>query len=176
MPQTQKLSPVFYFRALTSLLTGPRSFFNNLPPKTRLQHSFGFLLISSLIFTAGSLASNISLRSVSMGAVFFVNAVGMVWIAAGIGYLVMTMTVGKCVPFLRFFSVYAFASGVTLLASWLPFFIWLTEPWKWWLIGTGMVSYCGLTRKQAVMIVVVSFVFLFLFFWTLFPVISFLKS
>ena len=101
-----------------------------------------------------------------------VNAIGMVLIAAALGYLVMALTIGKQVSFTRFFSVYAFSSGVTLLASWIPFFIWITEPWKWWLIGTGMVKGCGFSLSQALVIIGVSISVMFLLFWSVLPLVA----
>lgn len=81
--------------------------------------------------------------------------------------MVMTMTMGKRVSFPRLFSVYAYATGVTLLASWIPLFIWLTEPWKWMLIIFGMVKGCGLKWMQAILVVAVSIFIVVLFFWSI---------
>ena len=100
-----------------------------------------------------------------MGGIFFINAVGMVLITASLGYMVMIMTLGKRATFIRFFSIYAFSSGVTLLASWLPFFLIITEPWKWWLIGIGMMKCWGFTRGQAIMVILLSLGILILFFY-----------
>ena len=100
---------------------------------------------------------------------------GMVFIAAGIGYMVMTMIMGRRVTFVRFFSIYALSAGVTLLASWLPFFIWLTEPWKWWLIGTGMIKCCGFRLFQVLVIIGVSMGVMFLLFWWVLPMTSSLR-
>ena len=72
--------------------------------------------------------SNLTPNPLVMGGVFFINAMGMTFIAASIGFMVMIAIMGRRVTFARFFSIYALSAGVTLLASWLPFFIWLTEP------------------------------------------------
>jgi len=176
MPQTNKFTVGFYFKSLTKMLGAPRKFFSQLPQEIGLRQSVGFLLVSSLFFTGASLVQNIYPNPGVMGCIFLVNAIGMVLIAAGLGYLVMALTIGKQVSFTRFFSVYAFSSGVTLLASWIPFFIWITEPWKWWLIGIGMVNHCGFKRRQAVIIIVLTLAIIILSFWSAFPVIRFLKT
>jgi hypothetical protein len=59
------------------------------------------------------------------------------------------------------FSIYAFSSGVTLFLSWLPFLLWITEPWKWWLICTGLKHACHLSWKKSIVIVAVSTIVLF---------------
>ena len=171
MPQTENFTLGFYFRALTKLLGEPRKFFSKLPQDGGLKRPLGFLFVSSLFFTGASLVSNRPSNPVILGSTFFINAMGMVLIAAGIGYMVMTMIMGRRVTFDRFFSIYALSSGVTLLVSWLPFFIWLTEPWKWWLIGTGMVKGCGFRISQVLVIIGVSIGVMFLLFWSVLPMI-----
>jgi len=90
--------------------------------------------------------------------------VGMVFIASGLGYLVMIMITRKSVTFKRLFSIYAFASGTTMLAAWIPLFIWLAEPWKWWLIATGMNKACGFKGRYIILIIGLSIsVMVFLF-------------
>ena len=172
MEQTEKFTLGFYFHALTGIVREPRRFFSGLPPDMRLKRPLGFLLVSSLFFTAAGLVSNMPSNPVFLGGVLFVNAVGMVFIAAGLGYMLMVMFMGKRVTFSLFFSVYAFSSGVTLLASWLPFFVWLTEPWKWWLIWTGMTKGLGFRWTQTVLIIGVSIGIMILFFWSVLPVVS----
>jgi len=161
----------FYFRALTKIIREPGNFFSNLPADIGLKQPLGFLLVSSLIYAAACLAGNMPLNPVLFGCIFFINAVGMAFIVTGIGYMLMLMFIGKQVPFPFFFSVYAFSLGVILLFSWIPFFFWLTEPWKWWLIGTGMTKALGLRWTQAVLIIIISYAIIALFFWSILPVI-----
>jgi hypothetical protein len=172
MPDTEKFTLRSYFWILSRLLRKPGRFFSELPQEIGLKQSTGFLLVSSLFFTVASLLSNTYSSPVSIGMIFFINAMGMVFIAAGLGYMVMTMTMGRRVTFARLFSVYALSSGITLLASWVPFFIWLTEPWKWWLIGTGMMKCCGFQLRQAILVIGVSICIMFLLFWSLLPILS----
>jgi len=167
-----KFSIGFYLRTVTRLLSEPKKFFSECANEATFNQSMGFLLVSSLFFTAASLMSNMFIKPFVMGAIFFVNAVSMVFIAAAFGYVVMTMLMGKKVTFVRFFSIYAFASGITLLASWVPFFMYLTEPWKWWLIGTGMTRGFGFRLSQALAIIGVSVGVIFLLFWSVLPIIT----
>ncbi len=169
---TAKFSMGFYLRTVTRLLSEPKKFFSDCAGTTTFNQSLSFLVISSLFFTAATLMSNMYIRPVMMGVIFFVNAVSMAFIAAAFGYVAMTMLMGRKVPFVRFFSIYAFASGITLLASWVPFLMYLTEPWKWWLIGTGMTRGCGFRLSQALMIIGVSMGVMFLLFWSVLSIIT----
>lgn len=162
----------FYCQSLAKALGTPVSFFRDLPEDMGLSQSMGFLLVSSVFFAAASLTTReFNAPWVSSG-IFFINAVGMTLIAAGLGYITMTMFWGRKVTFCRFFSVYAFASGVTLLASWIPLFVFITEPWKWLMIGIGLTKTCGLKWLHSVLIIVISIGMIILFFWSLLPLVS----
>lgn len=135
----------------------------------------GFLLVSSLFFTVASFTCFRENHWV-LSSIFLVNALLMPFIAAGIAFMVMSLTVGRRIPFERLFAIYAFAAGITLLVSWIPFSNWLTEPWKWVLIGLGLVKGGGLTWKQTVLILGLSLVLLILLFRAFFPVIALLQE
>ncbi|MDF1590289.1 MAG: YIP1 family protein [Desulfobacterales bacterium] len=167
--QPDKFTLGLYFKTLTRLLGEPRKFFGELPPESALKRPVGFLLVSSLFFTGASLLVNTYVQPGLMSAILFVNAVGMALIASSLGYLAVLLTMGRCQTFTRFFSIYAFASGVTLLASWIPYFVWLTEPWKWWLIAVGLVHGCKFSWKQSLMVTAVSFSLVVFIFWLLIP-------
>ena len=171
MGASDKFNFAFFFYALTGGVREPRRFFSDLPPETGLKQPLGFLLVTCLFFTIASLVRNMSPNPL-FGGVLLVNAIGMVFISAGIGYMLMIMFMGKKAPFSLFFSIYAFSSGVTLLVSWIPFFVWITELWKWWLIGTGMVQSLGFKNSQVFWIVGLSVVMLVLFFWSAVAVCS----
>ena len=175
MTNNERFTIGFYFQALTRILGAPGQFFRELPGDVGFRQPLGFLVMSSLFFTGASLTC-IHERPVLMGGILLVNAVAMPFVTAGAGFVVMTMTVGKRVTFERFFAVYAFAAGVTLLASWIPLFVWLTEPWKWLLIAIGLVRGCGLRWLQAVIIIGCSIFVLVLFFWALAPVVLYVKG
>ena len=160
----------FYFQALTKMLSSPKRFFGELPDETGFRQPFGFLIISGLFFAGASLTT-ISENQILMGGILLVNAVAMPFVTAGISFMVITMSMGKRVTFARLFSVYAYATGVTLLASWIPLFVWLTEPWKWILLIIGLVRGCGFKWMQAILVVTVSIFIVVLLFWSLGPVI-----
>ena len=153
------------------MLGEPRSFFSELPVDLGFIKPLGFLIVSSIFFTGASVVSRMPSNPLYLGSIFFINAVGMVLIASGLGYMVMVMFLGRSVTFKRLFCIYAFSSGTTLLAAWIPFFIWFTEPWKWWLIATGMSRSCGFRSRQIIMIIGLSLGMMILLFWTALPLV-----
>jgi len=144
---------------------------NCMPADTGLNQSMGFLVVSAGFFACASLLTRQFERPLLTGGIFFINAVGMTIIAAGLGYMLMSMFFGKKTTFSRLFAVYAFAAGVTLLASWIPLFIWLTEPWKWILIGIGLTKSFGFRWHQAAFVLGGSIGILVLFFQSFLPLI-----
>ncbi len=147
----------FYAYSIIQLLIEPGVFFKELAEKTTVKKTLGFMVICCSFFAMASLLTGTYFRSVwIMAIIFFVSASGMMLISSFLGYTAMVMILGKRTPFSVIFSLYVFSSGVTLFISWLPFFLWFTEPWKCWLIYTGFKNTCGLTWKQAVLILVIS--------------------
>jgi hypothetical protein len=162
----------FYFRSLAKVLGTPGTFFEESQKDVGFHQSVGFLVVSSVFFAVAGLTTRDFEAPWIISSIFFVNAVGMTLIAAGLGYITMTMFWGRKVTFRRFFSVYAFASGVTLLASWIPLFVFITEPWKWMMIGIGLTKTCGLKGLHSILIIVVTIGMIVLFFRSLLPIIS----
>jgi len=175
MPLTQNFSFRFYFQALSKILGEPRCFFSELPVDSGFIKPLGFLIVSSLFYTGASVVSSMPPNPFYLVSIFFINAVGMALIASGLGYMVMVMFLGRSVTFQRFFSIYAFSSGLTLLAAWIPFFIWITEPWKWWLIATGMARSCRFRTWQIIIIIGLSLGIMILLFQTALPLVSPIK-
>jgi len=171
----RKFTFLFYFQTLTRILSSPGRFFAELPEFPSIRPASGCLLVSSLFFACASLTQPHE-QPLIMAIILLVNAVSMCFMSAGLGYGVMVMTLGKRVTFSKFFSVYAFAAGITLLAAWIPLFVWITEPWKWLLIAVGLIKGCGLRWFQAILVMSVSIVVLILFFWSLGPVINCFKG
>jgi len=157
----------FYFKALTRMLAEPRRFFRELSWDAGWKQPVGFLIVSGLFSSLAGLTQGSYATPVLMGSIFFMNAVGMAVIAASLGYLVVIAVMGGCITFRRLFSIYAFSAGVTLLASWIPYFVWLTEPWKWWLIAVGLVHGCRFSWKQSLIVTAVSFSLVVFIFWLL---------
>jgi len=147
----------FYSYSLIQLLIEPGLFFKELAENTTLKKALIFMVICCGFFSGASLLTGAYSRPVwIMAIIYFVNAAGMIIMSSLLSYTAMVMILGKRTSFSIVFRLYAFSSGVTLFISWLPFFLWFTEPWKWWLIYTGFKNTCGLTWKQAVLILVVS--------------------
>ena len=144
----------FYFTTLTRSLSGPRHFFSQLPQDMGLKKPFAYLLISSIFFSAASALTTLTGSPLICISLYLTNAIGMTCIAAGLGFvMIFALKGGRYVAFHRIFSIYAISSGTTLLAAWIPCFLIFTEPWKWWLIGTGLTKTCRLSFTQAVLVI-----------------------
>jgi len=174
--EPKKFTIGFYYRTLSSILRHPRAFFSELPSDMGILAPLGFLSLSALIFSVARLTLTMPARPLLWGGIWLVNALGMTLIAAAVGYMVMVMIIGRRVTFRQFFSVYALSTGVTLLVSWLPVFFWITEPWKWWLVGAGLKNGLGLRPIQTGLIVGISIVVIVLFFRSLLPVVSYWRG
>lgn len=157
-----------YFQTLAGLLGSPGRFFSQLPDPVPFRRSFGFLLVSSLLFAFGSFVCFKS-DPFLMTGIFFVNALFMPFLSAGTAYLIIILTAWHRICFKKLFAIYAFAWGVTLLVAWIPFAVWVTEPWKWGLIGLGMIKGGGLGWWRTVLVIGSSLLVLFLLFWVVMP-------
>lgn len=167
-----KFSMPFYVQAVLRILGHPRRFFSELPQTIGMLPSFVFLVISALFFCTATLVNTRVHAFYITGGIYLFNAVGMVLIMAGLGYMVMILGIGPKVAFARLFSVYALCSGVTLLISWVPYLVIFTEPWKWYLIGIGLTKGCGMKLREALLIISLSLTIWILFYWLLIPVIT----
>lgn len=147
----------FYAYALIQVLIEPSHFFRKLPEAYTLPRALGFIGISAGFFAGASLMTGAwAGPAVRMGAIFFINAAGLTVIGSIIGFGTMVMMFGKKQPYVLVFSLYAFSFGVPMLVAWLPFFLWLTEPWKWWLVYTGFRQACGLSKARVMAVLLVS--------------------
>lgn len=157
-----------YVQSLMSLLVRPGSFFEGLPERGLLGKSVGFLGISALFYGAASLTL-MQEKVFLMTGIFFLNALVMPVITAWIAFMVLIPFAGKRVRFSRLFSVFAFASGTTLIVAWIPFLIWIAEPWKWILVFHGIVRGCGLRKIPAFLIITITVSVLYVLFRSLGP-------
>ena len=158
----------FYGYAVIQILIEPRRFFTELPKNATMAKSLGFCVICSLFYVTASLLTGTYPSPVRMGGIFFLNGVSMVFIPAGLSYLIMVMTQKKQSSFPLLFSVCAFSSGIPLLVSWMSMFLWFTEPWKWWLIYTGLKNSCKIPWKPALLILVLTMIIQFFFLYSLY--------
>ena len=139
-----------YVHVLSKLLRHPRTFFEEREKDAAAGQALYVLLISSLIFALASVISLMSASPLVMGAIYFVNAVGMAVLGSIITYGLTRLFVKMPTSYPKFFSLHAYAAGAVLIFSWMPYMLWLTEPVRWWLIGCGLVKSLGFTVKGAV--------------------------
>lgn len=146
----------YYLQMVIKVLKGPRLFFDTHAVELRMTRPIGALAISSAVFVVARLLRQLPADPLTCGGVLFINAMGMVLITSLAGYAVMRITMGNCVPFPSFFSIYALSSSAVLLIAWIPMGAWLTEPYKWWLIGTGMTRSLGFSKGNAFLVILAS--------------------
>jgi MFS-type transporter involved in bile tolerance (Atg22 family) len=158
-----------YLETLRRMVLAPADFLGGIPESTGVRKPLGFLLLASLVHAVLSLAL-LPPRPLLTAVILFLNAVLMPLIAAVIGYALMA-AMGKKSPLSKVLAVYFYAAGTTHILSWIPLAVWLMEPWKWVLIGIGMVRGCGLRRLQAAVVIIVSIVSIMLLFSLLSPLV-----
>jgi len=147
----------FYGYGLIQLLIEPGVFFASLPEKHTLAGTLGFLGLSSGFYAgAGLLTGAVNSSPAVMALIHFLNASGMMLIGSAIGYSALVIICGKKAGFSLVFGIYVYASGITLLLAWLPFMLWFTEPWKYWLVWSGFKNGCGLSGKMALAVLALS--------------------
>jgi len=158
----------FYSAAVMGILGHPRKFFGDLPESVGMVQAAGFLIVSAIVHCGAVLIFMAPSNYIVMGGTLLANATGMVFLLAGLGYAVVSVTGKSKVRFDRLFRIYALSAGVTLLISWVPALLVYTEIWKWWLIGTGMTYGLGFKWYRALAIVGFSIVItILLFHWLL---------
>ncbi|WP_027362784.1 YIP1 family protein [Desulfospira joergensenii] len=152
----------YYAQAMVQLLIEPGRFFCELREQSSPGRALGFVLISCGFFALASLLTGTFAEPLwQMAPAFFFGASGMILISSLIGYITMVTILGKRTPFGMVFSLYTFATGITLFVSWLPFLLWLTEPWKWFLVFLGFKNVCRTSGRQALAILLMSMVIQF---------------
>ena len=166
---------VGYFSALTGVLSRPMAFFESLDEDAPLSRPLGFLLASALFFTGASLTC-LAHDYALMAGVYFINAMFMPMVSAAACYLFMTMFMGRVFKFRTIMSIHAYAAGVTMLAAWIPLFVWFTEPWRWILIVLGTVKACNISWLKSILAALAAFVTTNVFFWSLMLAIAGLKG
>ena len=164
-----------YFRSLVLMLKRPGDFFNGLSEKDGYGRAAAFLLFSSIFFACASLMA-IRDRHLQIVAIFWVNAVGMPMISAFFCFMITTLARRRRVSFSMMFAIFAYAAGTVMLVSWVPFFVWATEPWKWYLVCLGMVNALGMKWRQALLAAGLTVASLYLFFYSIFPVVAAVKG
>lgn len=170
--------PTLYVRTLMALLTRPRLFFATGFGAISSPQASSILLVSALFSAASGMLLNHNGAPLSMGLIRLINAIGMAAIGAVIGFLAATVTAtaGQRHSFAHFWRIFSLSSGTVLLIAWVPSAFLLTEPWKWWLIGTGMVRGLGMSTTRAVITVLFTFGATVMLIYALLPIIQFCRG
>ena len=155
-----------YIEMQGRMLKEPLAVFDEVAQARDLKRSFGVLIISGTIYALAAVLIGHPRWPLLHGMVLLLNALGMATVTALVGYGLMALTTRRRVPFTCVLPIYALSSGLTLLVAWIPLSIWVTEPWKWWLIGSGLTRCCALKGWQAAIIIMgsislITFIFLF---------------
>jgi len=158
MNQSETLSALkFYSQGVIRLLIEPGQFFAELPGAHSPGRALGFTALCAGFYAGAGLLTGPGPQSAGVMAwIYFINAAGMVVISAVTGFCTMVMISGKKQGFSLVFGLYAYASGITMFISWLPFMLWFTEPWKYWLVYTGFRQSCDLSKSRAVTVILIS--------------------
>ncbi|MBN1104430.1 MAG: hypothetical protein JXL84_13515 [Deltaproteobacteria bacterium] len=170
----ERFSATYYLQSIRAMVMAPGDFLEGVREPSGIMRSLGFLLVSSLIHAVFSL-SLLPPRPLLTAFILFLNALAMPLIAAAIGWVLMA-AMRRRSPLSKVFAVYAFSSGTTHLVSWIPLAVWITEPWRWILVGIGIVRGCGLSRLQAGVVIIVSILAIMLLFSLLSPLLVGLKA
>lgn len=161
-----------YAMTLTRILGEPRRFFRDDWQGGDLMGSIGFLLVCCIFNAGAGLTRTFPPQPAVTMAILFLNALGMACLTAVIAFTVSTLFFGRRAAFRQIAGITSLCFGVTLLASWIPFFIWMTEPWKWWLIAVGLVHGCRFKWWQAIVICGVTLLILIAFFSGFIPLMT----
>lgn len=162
-----------FFRVTTHLLTQPKVFFQSMPATRGFRPPVMFLLLCSIVFTIGG-STYIAARRGLFALIFFANSMVMPFFTAFALYIVVGVFFGRR-SYETLFRITAYAS-ITQMAAWIPFFSYLTEPWNLFLITVGLAKGCGLTWSRALLAVVITYVVVLLFIWSLQPIMILLRS
>ena len=163
-----------YLQIMNRMLVSPGQFFRDTLGYVDLRRALGFLILSSLFFTLAKL-SLIQQDYLKLSVINFLNSLFMPALCAGIGYALLKWFSDREIRFNRLFAVYALSSGLMMLMSWIPLFLWITEPWKWFLVGLGLVKGCGLSRRQTLLVIILSIFLIVLVFWSINKIIFLLR-
>ena len=89
-------------------------------------------------------------HSLFEAATLLINSFGMPFVLAGFTFMVMGLFFGRITTFKHIAIIYIYATGVTMLVSWLPTIEMFTEPWRFILVAVGLVKSCSFKWMQAV--------------------------
>lgn len=158
-----------YLHTWIQLIKAPRKFFSAGRDLPCTPSPVAFLAVSSIISALSAMLLGHQSPNLIRGAILALNGFGMATLAAVFAYGAAVPVVGAGIPFGRLFGIFAHSSGVTLLFSWNPALVLFTEPWRWWLVWTGMRQTCETSRAQTAIVLIASFAMVAMLFWMLLP-------
>ncbi len=173
LPETEPHKTT-YFQTIIALITSPRLFFTELSQETGYKRSLFFLGISG-IFWASLRYTYFSDHSFFQAFTLVINALGMPFVLAAFTFMIMGLFFGRLTTYQHLTVVYAYATGVTMMLSWLPATEIFTEPWRFMLVAVGLVHWCSFRWTQAVTAIVLGVFFMLALLASMNPVISQLR-
>ncbi len=166
--RTMGMAPVvsgrFYIGTVLKIMGEPGAFFESQSGQTAVGRPLAVLLVSALIYTGACALVYTTPWSWTVSGILLINAAGTPIIAAGVCCLAMRIIYGRCASFGRILGIYAYASAAFLLAAWMPYALIIAEPWRWWLIGKGLIRGSGLSRRAALLLIGITIVTLVLLY------------
>ncbi len=147
-----------YVSTVTAVMAHPGAFFQDRFNNVTVGQALGFLSLSALCFSITATLVNPVGGLLRNGVLLFVNAIGMVVIGSAVAYVALIATTGRRYAFFRLWNIFSLSASAVLILAWIPAAFFLTEPWRWWLIGTGLVRGLGLSKIRAVFVVLLTFI------------------
>lgn len=161
----------FYSYAIIQILIEPKRFFSELPSNTSLIKSLGFCLGCCVFFTGAHLLTGDYNNMIFKGGMLLISSLGMAIFCSMMSYLIMISIIGRKTGFNVIFGIHAFSSGAMLLISWISFFFWIAECWKWWLIYTGFRNAGQMTVPSSFLVLFLTLTIQLVLLFNLFPVL-----
>ncbi len=153
-------------KIIGALLIRPGKFFKDGGGNDRWEVALGLMTLSGIFSAAAFLIMTHPPSPWVTGSIWAVNAIGMVFILATFGYLSIRVSMPQKISYGKLFSTFAFASSLPTFFSWIPGAKWITEIWRWWLIGIGLTQSNGLQLRHALLIMGSSIGLTVLLFWS----------
>jgi len=164
-----------YFQTIVALITSPRIFFTDLDQDTGYKKPLVFLTISG-VFWASLRYVYFSDHSLFQALTLPINAMGMPFVLAAFTFMIMGLFFGRMASYRHIVIIYAYATGVTMMVSWLPTTEVFTEPWRFLLVAVGLVKWCSFKWMQAITAIVLGVVILLVMLASMSPVLVFLRQ
>jgi hypothetical protein len=164
-----------YFQTIVALITSPRLFFAQLPQDTGYKKPLVFLAISGL-FWASLRYVYFSDHSLFQAFTLGINAMGMPFVLAAFTFMIMGLFFGRLASYRHLAIIYVYATGVTMMVSWLPTTEIFTEPWRFILVAVGLVKWCSFKWIQAITSIVLGVIILLVMLASMSPVLMYLRQ